>query len=106
LEVKPIFLLDEAEADFNDVMAYYRRIHHRVSADFHTEFEQSVRRVRKFPEMYQIQFADFRHAPLHRFPYSLYYRNLAADVEIVGLLDERADPDWIKEQLSARHRPE
>jgi hypothetical protein len=37
-----------------------------------------------------------------RFPFGIYYRETAAETQVVAVLDLRRDPGWIRKQLSHR----
>ena len=63
----------EAEHDLEDVQLYYNNISEKLTLAFLTEFFETIGFIEYEPELYQVRYRDVRIAPLHSFPYGIYY---------------------------------
>lgn len=88
----PVALGPRAQADLRDAFSWYEQqqagLGRRCLADIGVTF----RHIGLFPQGYQQVEGDVRAAPTHRFPYRVYYRLLANEVYVLGVLPDRTDP--------------
>jgi plasmid stabilization system protein ParE len=100
--LKPLRVLDDAEDDIQAAMGWYRRIGPGLSDAFLSRLQETLLLIREHPAMYQLDFDDIRSAPLRRFPYLVYYRDLPEMIQVNGVLHDHLDPARIAERISGR----
>jgi plasmid stabilization system protein ParE len=81
----PPAYLPEAEDDIAAAYAYYERQRPGLGDQFLEALREGVERIRSSPQMYAAFRRDIRAAPLHRFPYVVYYRDRGSDVLIIAV---------------------
>jgi len=65
---------DAAEAEFYDIIDYYKQFDHTLSYDFIQEFEDAVKRLIKFPKAGHPYLHQTKRIFLNRFPYAIVYK--------------------------------
>lgn len=88
-------------ADIAAAIDWYDRRMPGLGEAFLRNIELTLTRIERFPESYQIQFGDYRSAPVRRFPYGVFYRVLPDAVEVDALFYGRMDPAAIRERLGS-----
>ncbi len=77
---KMVFELEEAaEAEFYNIVEYYKQFDHALSCDFILEFEEAVQRLNKFPKAGHPYLHQTKHVFLNRFPWQQKSVNLFQD---------------------------
>jgi|SRR5690625_255100 len=65
---------EAAEAEFYDVIDYYKQFDRALSYDFIHEFEDTVQQLIKFPKAGQPYLHQTKRVFLNRFPYAIVYK--------------------------------
>ncbi|MEX0773363.1 MAG: type II toxin-antitoxin system RelE/ParE family toxin [Balneolales bacterium] len=65
---------DAAEAEFYDIVDYYKQFDHVLSHDFIQEFEDAVQQLIKFPQAGHPYLHQTKRIFLKRFPYAIVYK--------------------------------
>ena len=52
--------------------------------------------------VHAIHFGKYHRLLAKRFPYSIYYRVVNGDVLVYAILDNRRNPEWVRDQLQGR----
>ncbi len=69
------FQLDNAaEAEFYDIVDYYKQFDHALSRDFIDEFDSTVQRLIKYPKAGHPYLHQTKRIFLNRFPYAIVYK--------------------------------
>lgn len=98
---KLAFELDgAAEAEFYDIVDYYKQFDHTLSYDFIQEFEDAVQRLIKFPKAGHPYLHQTKGIFLNRFPYAIVYKvyrdKLIMDFAIMHM---KRKPDYWEKRL-------
>lgn len=64
------------------------------------EFQRALRQLSEFPLSVPILRGDIRKRPLFRFPYNIFYRVRAKEVQILALVHQRRGPKHVTKRLS------
>jgi plasmid stabilization system protein ParE len=83
--VADILFHPEAQAEYDDAVAWYQSRSARASARFRAEVERVLGLIQSYPEMYPPYDDDHRFAVLRRFPYSLVYQVQPGQVYVVAV---------------------
>jgi plasmid stabilization system protein ParE len=82
----------EANADFIDCVAWYEGRQTNLGAEFIQHLDAVLQRVRKSPRQFPRVSQEIRKASLERFPYSMYFRIAAGEVQVIAVLHQHRDP--------------
>ena len=66
--MKPVRVLEAAEADIRDARRGYNEVSPALGDGFLLHVEDALEEIAAYPELYQLVFDDVRRLPLHRFP--------------------------------------
>lgn len=89
-------LLTIAEADLAEAKQWYRRCHPHLKADFILCVEETLSRITRHPLSFARVKGEFRQAFVHRFPYRIVFRMVAAPIVVVAILHtSRHSRTWI-----------
>jgi toxin ParE1/3/4 len=89
-----IVLYDEAIADFNKALDYYRNISPTVVKKFHAAVDATFHDLKKNP-FYQIRYDNFRFKLVKKFPYLLHFiiDEKAKTIFVYGIRNSHQNPD-------------
>lgn len=82
----------EAAADVADAHAWYERQRAGLGTEFEEAVSAALALVAERPRAFPVVHRRLRRLLLQRFPYALYYRIEADDVEIIARLHTRRHP--------------
>ena len=88
----PIVLRAEAEAEFDEAFDFYDARRPGFGPEFVAEVQRVFDRVAAHPLICQVVFADVRKAVVRRFPYCVFYRPHADQVEVIAVFHTSRDP--------------
>jgi toxin ParE1/3/4 len=94
--VKPIEFHPGASQDAHDARDYYEEIRSGLGDEFASELDASLRRILENPKLYAVSRKSVRIAPLHRFPYAVYYEELPDRIWIAAVGHHRRRPGYWK----------
>lgn len=84
-----------AEAEFLESVGFYDSRVRGLGAAFIAEFERTIELIAQSPEQRPLECApDIRRAPMHRFPFSLLYRERRAVIQILAVAHDRRRPQY------------
>lgn len=84
-----------AEAEHLDQIAYYESMQSGLGARYLEDFEDALARIVEAPGRYRIERApDLRVIELRRFPFSLIYRLVGSDIQILAVAHFRRRPRY------------
>lgn len=91
---------DAAEAEFYNIVDYYKQFARSLSSDFIQEFDRAVQRLQDFPKAGSPYLHGTKRIILRRFPYSIVYK-IYRDEKMVAhaVMHMRRKPDYWKERL-------
>lgn len=98
--MKPIEFHPDAAEEARQAAADYEDTRAGLGTDFQAELAAALGRIRDNPLMYAAEFGTSRVCPLHRFPYSVFYEDLADRVWVAAVGHHRRRPGYW-----ARRRP-
>jgi plasmid stabilization system protein ParE len=98
--MKPVEFHPDAADDAREAATYYEGIRADLAADFQTELGAALGRIRDNPLLYAAESGTIRVCPVHRFPYSVFYEDLADRVWVAAVGHHRRRPGYW-----ARRRP-
>jgi plasmid stabilization system protein ParE len=84
----------DAAEEARNAAAYYEGIRAGLGTDFQAELESALSRIRENPLMYAVESAAKRICPLHRFPYSVVYKDLEDRIWVVAVAHQRRRPRY------------
>ena len=98
--MKPIRFHPDAADEARAAAAHYEASRAGLGADFKTELAAALARIRENPLLYASEFGSIRVCPLHRFPYSVFYEDLADRIWVAAIGHQHRRPGYW-----ARRRP-
>jgi plasmid stabilization system protein ParE len=85
----------EAEIDMAIAKSWYDEQRMGLGDEFLTALEETFERIRDWPDGYAIEYRNVRAAPLHRFPYIIFYRLLSQSIQVLAVMHARRDSrEW------------
>lgn len=92
-------ILTPADTDTVEAALWYDAQLPGLGADFMTEVDAAAQRLKNFPEINRVRFADVRRAPVKRFKfYGLYYLIQNDEVWVIAVHHGRRHPRWLRER--------
>jgi plasmid stabilization system protein ParE len=87
----------EAETDVALARDWYDEQRVGLGDEFLTSVEETFERIHEWPESYAIEYRNVRAAPLHRFPYVVFYRLLGQTIQVLAVIHARRHSrEWRK----------
>ncbi len=91
---------DAAEAEFYDIVDYYKQFDQTLSYDFIQEFEVAVQRLIKFPKAGHPYLHQTKRIFLNRFPYAIVYKVYRDELIMVfAIMHMKRKPDYWEKRL-------
>jgi plasmid stabilization system protein ParE len=91
----PVIYLPEARDDIDAAYAVYEARQPGLGDPFLQAVDDRVSQIQANPAMYGSVNGDVRAAPLRRFPYVVYYRVQATQIEIIAVQHgRRSSSNW------------
>ena len=84
----------DAAEEARDAVAYYEGMRPGLGDDFRAELEAALVRIQQSPQMYAVESGAVRLCPLHRFPFSIYYEELADRIWIAAVGHQSRRPGY------------
>lgn len=91
--------LPDARLDFDEALAWYAERRPSLGLEFVAAVDAMIDVIAEHPERYPqwLRRGGYRRAVLTRFPYSVFYRLLPDEIEVVAVAHARRDPDyWLR----------
>ena len=80
-----------AKRDLQNIKRWYNRKQEGLGLSFIHEVDSKLEGLLKTPLMHGVHFQNIRRAPIHVFPYTIFYRASAELVEIVAICHHKQD---------------
>ena len=91
----PLLITSDAEADIEDVVAWYQGISAGLDAEFTRALEVCFWAIRRNPDLYPVVHKNVHRALLRKFPYAVFYFVFDDTVVILACFHMKRDPrDW------------
>ncbi|MGR9054254.1 MAG: type II toxin-antitoxin system RelE/ParE family toxin [Gammaproteobacteria bacterium] len=87
-----LVLRAEAEQDIKAAYEWYEKQSPNLGRAFLGEIEKQLVKIEENPELYAKAYKNIRRALCKRFPYSIYFVELAGKVVVIGVLHQRRSP--------------
>lgn len=85
----------EAEAEHYEAIAFYEARRVGLGAGYLDEFEELMGRVIALPQAFRVERKpDIRRAHLDRFPYTVIYREVEGNVQVLAVAHKRRRPGY------------
>jgi plasmid stabilization system protein ParE len=84
-----IVLRPEAQLDIAEALSWYEEQGGEIGDSFLAAIEDIFQRIRNFPQGYGVEYRQVRAAPLHRFPYVVFYRLIGDAIQVVAVMHGR-----------------
>ncbi len=88
-----LFYTDRSIVDIDLAFEWYEKQRKGLGFDFLDCIETALKYIINYPEMCQIQYANFRACPIRRFPFSIYYSVEIDKIIVHSIFDNRRNPD-------------
>jgi toxin ParE1/3/4 len=102
--VKPLVIVEAAEAEFQQATAWYRDRDVRVAARFVAETRRTLELVETFRQIGGrvpgVDDRNVRQMPIHTFPYRIVFVELPDRLEVVAFAHHRRRPAYFIERLT------
>ena len=83
---------DRAKVDLEIAFNWYEEQRQGLGFEFLNCIEAVIKMIIHMPEMYAVQYADFRRAMVRRFPFSIFYTVEKNEIVVHAFFDNRQDP--------------
>jgi len=83
---------DRAKEDLQSAYLWYEGCQSGLAEEFLVEIELAIHRVLEHPKSYSIAYGQFRHCPVKRFPYSIFYTLEGQNILVHAVFDQRQNP--------------
>jgi len=75
----------DAAQEANEAVDYYDALRAGLGDDFQADLGAALARIQQNPQLYAAESGSIRICPLHRFPYSAYYEELADRIWVAAV---------------------
>jgi plasmid stabilization system protein ParE len=95
------FELDDfAEAEFYNIIDYYKQFDQSLSADFIQEFDKAIQLLQDFPKAGSPYLHETKRVILRQFPYAIVYKIYRNNLIVVhAVMHIKRKPDYWKDRL-------
>jgi plasmid stabilization system protein ParE len=100
--VRRIQILAAARRDLVDGYRFYERQAEGTGRYFLDTLYSDIESLRLYAGIHPLCIGDYRRLLSKRFPWSIYYRLQGQEIRVYAVLDNRRNPNWIKQRLPPR----
>ena len=99
--MKPVIIHSQARAELDEAIAFYEQQRVGLGLDLQTAVERAIGRIQQSPQLgAPYKATEFRYYVIRRFPYILFYAELAEAIWIVAITHGKRRPDyWRRRQV-------
>jgi plasmid stabilization system protein ParE len=94
-----VIYLPDASADITAAYAWYEERAPGLGEDFLRCVESAVLTIQRHPQLHPVAMDDFRHAPIRRFPYEIFYESAGDAIVIYSVFHCSQDPQKWRKRL-------
>lgn len=95
-----LILAPEAVEDARNAYAYYEAQRRGLGEAFLRSLDARIELIHRSPEIFAIEFLDYRRVMIRRFPYAVLYHCDSETVTIYGVFHTSADPEKWKSRVT------
>jgi len=92
--VKPVVIHAEAEAELRAAARFYEEQVSGLGDDFLQEIGRCFGRAQAAPESWPRAFGRFRQVRARRFPYTVFYEELASRISVLAIAHQKRRPGY------------
>ena len=93
--MKAVVFHEQALAELREALTYYESLRSGLGSEFRSEIEATVDRIRQNPQAYAIELEPHgRACPMRRFPFTLWFQELADQIWIAAIAHQRRRPGY------------
>jgi plasmid stabilization system protein ParE len=89
----------EAVSEARAAIQWYRERSHSAANGFLAEIDRAIEKISQAPEMWSLYFKGTRRFLLHRFPFSVVYREVFGSIQIVAVAHAKRRPGYWKNRI-------
>lgn len=101
--MKPLNIVEPAEAEYREVTAWYRDRDVRVAERFIAEVRHTLELIEMFPSIGSrvpsVDEHDIRRMPVHTFPYHIVFIDLPDRLEVIAFAHNRRRPAYFIDRV-------
>jgi toxin ParE2 len=101
--LKPLNVLEPAEAEYREILSWYRERNVRVAARFAVETGKTLAMIERFPQIGSrvpgINDRDVRRMSIHTFPYQIVFVELPDRLDVVAFAHDRRRPTYFLNRI-------
>jgi hypothetical protein len=94
-----IVIRDIAKADLREACEWYDDKRPGLGNDLIACVEDTLNKLRRWPDLGLVVHKKLRRAPVRRFPYGVFYVLDGQDISVVGIIHGRRSPQFWKKRL-------
>jgi len=91
-EAVQIFVTTPAEADLKETKAWYDQVRPGLGVEFQLCVDETMARIKQFPNAAPIVTLTIRRALIKRFPYGIFYLSQPSLVQVLAIIHSSRDP--------------
>lgn len=85
----------EAELEISRAYTWYEKRRRGLGEFLVIELDHCFNRIEQHPKLYAVVYRNIRKAPLHTFPFSVYYLESSNHLTVLRVLHQRQhQPEW------------
>lgn len=96
----PLFLREEAKVDVREAYDWYEERQPGLGKEFLGAVRKTLKEVEAAPLRFRRARGEIRRAPLHRFPYALFFNPEEENTVVLACFHARRDPARLHERFS------
>jgi plasmid stabilization system protein ParE len=97
--IEKIAFTSEAEVDFAEAYDWYESREPGLGEDFLRSVEACLRTIQRYPQLFPVAGDEFRHAPIRRFPFEIFYEPGDDCLTIYSIFHCSQDPQRWRKRL-------
>lgn len=97
--MRALVIAREAVQDVRNAVEYYELQSRGLGEDFLHKVEVRIQLIHRRPEIFAVEYLDYRRVMIRRFPYAVVYRCDAERVVVYGVFHTSADPGKWKSRV-------
>lgn len=99
--MKPVIFHSQARVELDQAIAFYEEQQPGLGLDLQTAVERAVGTIQQHPQLGpHYKATEFRHYPLRRFPYVIFYAELKEAIWIVAIAHGKRRPaHWSRRRI-------
>ena len=97
--MKQLLIRHAAAKDIEAAATWYEHQRPGLGAEFTLELDQALERISNNPKIYSLVYRSVSRTLLHRFPYTVYFKNDADRIDVIAVLHQSRGHTYTKKRL-------